>query len=90
NCGISRAVISRGGEILQLTSEHRPNRPDEKQRVENGGGRVDESTNTVDEFLPTSRAFGSYLYKQYVIAEPEVTAVGRDPRDEFLILATAG
>ncbi|KAM3329357.1 hypothetical protein ACQJBY_026431 [Aegilops geniculata] len=90
NCGVSRAVISRGGEILQLTSEHRPNRPDEKQRVENGGGRVDESTDTVDEFLPTSRAFGSYLYKQYVIAQPEVTAVGRDPRDEFLILATAG
>ncbi|XBI16821.1 hypothetical protein VPH35_059010 [Triticum aestivum] len=109
NCGVSRAVISRGGEILQLTSEHRnptkdnedqpvqaspsnihPNRPDAKQRVENGGGRVDESTNTVDEFLPTSRAFGSYLYKQYMIAEPKVTAVGRDPRDEFLILATAG
>ncbi|XP_044344466.1 protein phosphatase 2C 77-like [Triticum aestivum] len=61
NCGVSRAVISRGGEILQLTSEHRSNRPDEKQRVENGGGRVDESTNTVDEFLPTSRAFGMYI-----------------------------
>ncbi|KAI5005954.1 hypothetical protein ZWY2020_033197 [Hordeum vulgare] len=90
NCGVSRAVISRGGEILQLTAEHRPNRPDEKQRVENGGGRVDESTNTVDEVLPTSRAFGSYLYKRYLIAEPEITAVARDPRDEFLILATAG
>ncbi|XBI26177.1 hypothetical protein VPH35_050958 [Triticum aestivum] len=66
NCGVSRAVISRGGEILQLTSEHRSNRPDEKQRVENGGGRVDESTNTVDEFLPTSRAFGMELYVQAI------------------------
>uniref|UniRef100_A0ACD5VQ07 Uncharacterized protein n=1 Tax=Avena sativa TaxID=4498 RepID=A0ACD5VQ07_AVESA len=90
NCGVSRAVISRGGEAVQLTAEHRPNRPDEKRRVENAGGRVDESTNTVDGVLPTSRAFGSSLYKQYVTAEPEVTAVARDPRDEFLILATAG
>ncbi|XP_051223802.1 probable protein phosphatase 2C 8 isoform X2 [Lolium perenne] len=90
NCGVSRAVISRGGEAVQLTAEHRPNRPDEKQRVENAGGRVDESTNTVDGVLPTSRAFGSSAYKQYVTAEPEVRAVARDPRDEFLILATAG
>uniref|UniRef100_A0ACD5VG11 Uncharacterized protein n=1 Tax=Avena sativa TaxID=4498 RepID=A0ACD5VG11_AVESA len=90
NCGVSRAVISRGGEAVQLTAEHRPNRPDEKRRVENAGGRVDECTNTVDGLLPTSRAFGSSLYKQYVTAEPEVTAVARDPRDEFLILATAG
>ncbi|KAM0877344.1 hypothetical protein ACQ4PT_035563 [Festuca glaucescens] len=83
NCGVSMAVISRGGEAVQLTAEHR-------RRVENAGGRVDESTNTVDSVLPTSRAFGSSAYKQYVTAEPEVTAVARDPRDEFLILATAG
>ncbi|CAM0880434.1 unnamed protein product [Alopecurus aequalis] len=90
NCGLSRAVISRGGQAVQLTAEHRPNRPDEKRRVESTGGRVGESTNKVDDVLPTSRAFGSSLYKQYVTADPEVTAVARDPRDEFLILATAG
>jgi hypothetical protein len=50
-------------QYTHVVSREQPNRPDEKRRVENAGGRVDESTNTVDGVLPTSRAFGMYTTK---------------------------
>ncbi|KAL6627188.1 hypothetical protein ACP70R_030914 [Stipagrostis hirtigluma subsp. patula] len=91
NCGVSRAVISRGAEEMQLTSEHRPNRPDEKQSMDTaGGGHVVESTCKVGNVLKTTRAFGSSQYRPEVTAEPEVAVVERTPRDDFLILASDG
>ncbi|XP_062206386.1 probable protein phosphatase 2C 8 isoform X1 [Phragmites australis] len=40
NCGDSRAVLSRGGVAVPLSSDHKPDRPDELERVEAAGGRV--------------------------------------------------
>ncbi|XP_039059001.1 protein phosphatase 2C 51-like [Hibiscus syriacus] len=40
NCGDSRAVISRGGVAVALSFDHKPDRPDELERVETAGGRV--------------------------------------------------
>lgn len=40
NCGDSRAVLCRGGRALPLSSDHKPDRPDELVRIEEAGGRV--------------------------------------------------
>ncbi|KAK3164959.1 hypothetical protein QOZ80_1AG0027080 [Eleusine coracana subsp. coracana] len=40
NCGDSRAVLSRGGVAVPLSCDHKPDRPDELERVEAAGGRV--------------------------------------------------
>ncbi|URD79301.1 PP2Cc [Musa troglodytarum] len=40
NCGDSRAVLSRGGQAVPLSSDHKPDRPDELARIEAAGGRV--------------------------------------------------
>jgi serine/threonine protein phosphatase PrpC len=46
HCGDCRAVLAKEGgdgllgEVLQLTSDHKPERPDEKARVEAAGGFV--------------------------------------------------
>ncbi|MQL77489.1 hypothetical protein Taro_009861 [Colocasia esculenta] len=40
NCGDSRAVLSRGGRAVPLSSDHKPDRPDELARIEAAGGRV--------------------------------------------------
>ncbi|XP_044486400.1 protein phosphatase 2C 51-like isoform X3 [Mangifera indica] len=40
NCGDSRAVLCRGGVAVPLSRDHKPDRPDEKERVEAAGGRV--------------------------------------------------
>ncbi|KAM0900430.1 hypothetical protein ACQ4PT_020644 [Festuca glaucescens] len=91
NCGDSRAVLSRGGVAVPLSTDHKPDRPDELQRVEAAGGRViNWNGSRVLGVLSTSRSIGDYYLKPYVSAEPEVTAVDRTEKDEFLVLASDG
>uniref|UniRef100_M4BIA9 PPM-type phosphatase domain-containing protein n=1 Tax=Hyaloperonospora arabidopsidis (strain Emoy2) TaxID=559515 RepID=M4BIA9_HYAAE len=40
NVGDCRAVMCRGGRGVPLTSDHKPDRPDERQRIEKAGGYV--------------------------------------------------
>ncbi|RLN47043.1 hypothetical protein BBJ29_004451 [Phytophthora kernoviae] len=40
NVGDCRAVVCRGGRGVPLTSDHKPDRPDERQRIEKAGGFV--------------------------------------------------
>ncbi|XP_042504382.1 protein phosphatase 2C 51-like isoform X2 [Macadamia integrifolia] len=80
NCGDSRAVLSRGGVAVPLSRDHKPDRPDEMERVEAAGGRViNWNGNRVLGVLATSRSI-----------EPEVTVNKRTEADEFLILASDG
>uniref|UniRef100_A0A0A9E0I3 protein-serine/threonine phosphatase n=1 Tax=Arundo donax TaxID=35708 RepID=A0A0A9E0I3_ARUDO len=91
NCGDSRAVLSRGGVPVPLSTDHKPDRPDELERVEAAGGRViNWNGYRVLGVLATSRSIGDYYLKPYVSAEPEVTVMDRTDQDEFLILASDG
>merc|ERR1719387_2829444 len=42
NVGDTRALLSRRGMPLRLSEDHRPNRPSERQRIEEAGGSVQE------------------------------------------------
>ncbi|KAK3002150.1 hypothetical protein RJ639_021190 [Escallonia herrerae] len=92
NCGDSRAVLSRGGVAVALSSDHKPDRPDELSRIEDSGGRViNWNGQRVLGVLATSRSIAvTYYLKPYVISLPEVTVSKRTSKDEFLILASDG
>ncbi|KAJ8765920.1 hypothetical protein K2173_020436 [Erythroxylum novogranatense] len=91
NCGDSRAVLCRNGVAIPLSSDHKPDRPDELVRIENAGGRVIYWDGArVSGFLAMSRAIGDNYLKPYVISEPEVTVTDRTEDDECLILASDG
>lgn len=91
NCGDSRAVLSRGGEAVPLSTDHKPDREDEMARVESAGGRVIFWNGyRVLGVLAMSRAIGDRYLKPYVISEPEVTCTDRTKEDECLILASDG
>ncbi|KAL0312356.1 UNVERIFIED_CONTAM: putative protein phosphatase 2C 75 [Sesamum radiatum] len=91
NCGDSRAILCRGGRVVPLTFDHKPDRADEKARILATGGRVlNMDCARVEGILAMSRAIGDRYLKPYVISEPEVTFTRRDQEDEFLILATDG
>ncbi|XP_066306714.1 probable protein phosphatase 2C 8 [Miscanthus floridulus] len=91
NCGDSRAVLSRGGVPVPLSSDHKPDRPDELERVESAGGRViNWNGYRVLGVLSTSRSIGDYYMKPFISAEPEVTVTERTHKDEFIILASDG
>ncbi|MCD9558683.1 hypothetical protein HAX54_016217 [Datura stramonium] len=91
NCGDSRAVLSRAGVAVPLSKDHKPDRPDELDRIENSGGKViNWNGHRVLGVLATSRSIGDMYLKPYVIPDPEVIVSKRSDADEFLILASDG
>jgi len=98
NCGDSRGVLSRGGNIYVSTQDHKPFNPEENERIKRAGGSV--YIGRVNGCLGMSRALGGYEYKQtegigpceqQVSPEPDITVVDRDSKqDEFLVLASDG
>ncbi|KAL1316786.1 hypothetical protein HN51_068936 [Arachis hypogaea] len=91
NCGDSRAVLCRGGEALPLSRDHKPDREDEKERIEAAGGRViDWNGNRVLGVLATSRSIGDHYMKPFVIAQPEIQVSRRTDSDEFVVVASDG
>ncbi|CAA7017536.1 unnamed protein product [Microthlaspi erraticum] len=92
NCGDSRAVLCRNGKPVPLSTDHKPDRPDELDRIEGAGGRVIYwDCPRVLGVLAMSRAIGDNYLKPYVSCEPEVTVTDRDRMDDdCLILASDG
>ncbi|CAH9074053.1 unnamed protein product [Cuscuta epithymum] len=92
NAGDCRAVVSNGGIGEALTSDHRPSRTDEKERIEALGGFVGCSRGVcrIQGSLAVSRSIGDRSLKQWVIAEPETRVITLHSQLEFLILASDG
>eukprot|EP00744_Colponema_vietnamica_P004381 GILI01006555.1.p1 GENE.GILI01006555.1~~GILI01006555.1.p1 ORF type:complete len:389 (+),score=69.33 GILI01006555.1:250-1416(+) len=96
NVGDSRIMLVRDGNIVFVTSDHKPMNLDEKNRIEEAGGVV--RMNRVDGDLAVSRAFGDGQFKrsenkdprkQKVIAVPDITVVEAQKGD-ILVLACDG
>ncbi|OQS04866.1 phosphatase 2C [Thraustotheca clavata] len=92
NVGDSRAIlVKKNGEVVALSTDHKPNRADERERVTNMGGHVIFwGVWRVEGILAVSRAIGDRMLKPYVIAEPEITQHERSDDDAFIILASDG
>ncbi|CAH8313391.1 unnamed protein product [Eruca vesicaria subsp. sativa] len=92
NAGDCRAVMSVGGVAEALSSDHRPSRDDERERIETTGGYVDTFNGVwrIQGSLAVSRGIGDAHLKKWVIAEPETKMLRIDEEHEFLILASDG
>ncbi|CAI8598399.1 unnamed protein product [Vicia faba] len=91
NVGDSRTVISKAGKAIALSEDHKPNRSDERKRIENAGGVVMwAGTWRVGGVLAMSRAFGNRMLKPFVVAEPEIQEQKIDEDTEVLVLASDG
>jgi len=98
NCGDSRGVMSKAGQPVLVTKDHKPSNPPERERIQNAGGSV--MIQRVNGSLAVSRALGDFEYKnvegrgpteQLVSPEPEFFIQKRDAgADEFLVLACDG
>uniref|UniRef100_A0A7S0YI47 PPM-type phosphatase domain-containing protein n=1 Tax=Polytomella parva TaxID=51329 RepID=A0A7S0YI47_9CHLO len=108
--GDSRGVMGRetrkGWEAIDLTTDHKPTTPEEKNRILKSSGRVER---LIDEMgqpmgpyrvwlqyawipgLAMSRALGDVLAHQVgVISQPDHTVVDLTPQDKFIVLASDG
>ncbi|TYZ58753.1 hypothetical protein PybrP1_011547 [[Pythium] brassicae (nom. inval.)] len=92
HAGDSRAIlVHSSGKVTALTSDHKPNRPDERRRVQDlGGSVVFWGVWRVEGILAVSRAIGDRMLKPFVVAEPEVKELRRTSKDRFLVVASDG
>lgn len=92
NVGDSRAVLCCAGNAQALSQDHKPDRPDERKRIESLGGFITKlgGIARLQGRLAVSRAFGDFSLKPYVIAQPEILVHPISKLDEFLILACDG
>ncbi|XP_009768442.1 putative protein phosphatase 2C 11 isoform X2 [Nicotiana tabacum] len=90
NVGDSRVVACRDGSAIPLSIDHKPDRSDERERIEQAGGFIIwAGTWRVGGVLAVSRAFGDKLLKPYVVADPEIQEEEIDGVD-FIIIASDG
>jgi protein phosphatase 1L len=91
NVGDSRAVLCSNGKAIEMSSDHKPNRPDERERIEKLGGRIIHyGTWRVEGVLAVTRAIGDRRLKKYVSAVPDIRTKELSEGDDYLILATDG
>ncbi|KAM9792863.1 protein phosphatase Mn(2+)-dependent 1K-like [Neosynchiropus ocellatus] len=95
SAGDSQALLCREGRGLQLTTDHTPERKEERERIESRGGFIVENSCGglyVNGRLAMTRSIGDFELKEFgVIAEPEVKRILLShERDSFLALITDG
>lgn len=97
NAGDSRCVLCRGGRAVELSQDHKPDNPEEKERIMKAGGTVEEGR--VQGNLNLSRSIGDLEYKkdagipqkhQMITAFPDIKVESLRPEDQFLVLACDG
>lgn len=91
NTGDSRAILVRGGRAIPLSDDQKPNRADERARIEASGGRIIHfGTWRVEGVLAVARALGDHHLKQWVIPDPEIRHERLQKDDTCLVLASDG
>eukprot|EP01125_Pyxidicula_operculata_P001286 TRINITY_DN11187_c0_g1_i1.p1 TRINITY_DN11187_c0_g1~~TRINITY_DN11187_c0_g1_i1.p1 ORF type:complete len:355 (+),score=81.17 TRINITY_DN11187_c0_g1_i1:84-1148(+) len=100
NVGDSRTVLANkeenGWKTVELTDDHKPTNPMERDRIVNAGGVV--QMNRVDGQLALSRAFGDRMLKTPLDAKPELRKVTSKPdwieatakTGDFVVMACDG
>jgi len=68
-------VLSRGGQCIELTADHAPDRPDEHARVLAAGGKIIANPGPrVMGALSMTRALGDHVLQNFGVSpEPEVS-----------------
>ena len=92
NCGDSRAIVGRHNlPTLQLSVDHTPGHPVERQRIEQAGGKVlnvtynvagssgETATDRINGGLAVSRGLGDQKYKSNTLLPPEEQLVSSQP-----------
>lgn len=105
NIGDSRAVLSRAGDAIDLTDDHKPNNKEDQARIEALGGHVEwfgwtdpdgrpiEGMGSwrVNGNLAISRSVGDKDELPFISAEPTIKRFPLQPSsDEFIVVASDG
>ncbi|PKI35843.1 probable protein phosphatase 2C 9 [Punica granatum] len=91
NVGDSRAVLSKGGQAIQMSIDHEPST--ERGSIEDRGGFVSNMPGDVPRVngqLAVSRAFGDKGLKTHLRSDPDIQTADIDGTTDLLIIASDG
>ncbi|XP_056677317.1 protein phosphatase 1F isoform X2 [Monodelphis domestica] len=89
--GDSQVMLVQQGQALELMKPHKPERPDERERIEALGGFVSYMDCwRVNGTLAVSRAIGDVFQKPYVSGEADVASHELSGTEDYLLLACDG
>lgn len=88
NVGDARAVLSRKGQAVRLTYDHKASDAQEAKRITDAGGFV--MNNRVNAVLAVTRSLGDSSMKEFVVGAPYTTETRLTEEDTFLIVACDG
>ncbi|KAI4569052.1 hypothetical protein MJG53_014670 [Ovis ammon polii x Ovis aries] len=89
--GDSQVLLVQQGQAVKLMEPHRPERQDEKDRIEALGGFVSHMDCwRVNGTLAVSRAIGDVFQKPYVSGEADAASWGLTGSEDYLLLACDG
>lgn len=89
--GDSQCFLSRDNEAVSLMLAHKPEREDEKKRIEDSEGVVVwYGAWRVNGVLSVARAIGDAKLKKWVIGDPDVNEFDLDGDEQMLVLACDG
>ncbi|XP_052075281.1 protein phosphatase 1F-like isoform X1 [Mytilus californianus] len=90
--GDSQAVLVKNGRPVTVMNPHKPERADERVRIQNLGGYVLNMGGVwrVNGMLSVSRAIGDLAQKKFISSDADVTTVDLDGTEDYLILACDG
>ena len=91
NTGDSRCVLCRNNLGIPLTRDHKPDWPDEMNRITKLGGQVkkDGTTFRIND-LSVSRAFGDKEASKFVTHRPDLYKYKLTKKDKFMVIACDG
>lgn len=94
--GDSRAILIRNGKVIMATQDHKPDMPQERERIEQAGGKIYKigGWRFGEKGLAVSRALGDQKVKEEkggsgIIATPEILECNVQ-HDDLLLLACDG
>lgn len=92
NTGDSRCVLCRNNIGIALTKDHKPDWPDEENRIMHLGGIIRQDkygTYRIND-LSVSRAFGDKSSEKFVTHRPDIYKYTLTKKDKFIIIACDG
>lgn len=93
NVGDSRAILSRNFKPIILSTDHKPDNPIEKYRIEKMGGKIIFPKNSFNvpriNGMAVSRSFGDYE-NPYITYKPDIIKIKLKKTDNFIVIACDG
>lgn len=90
NCGDSMAIVGTRGQSLNLSMEHKVD--NEKERLENSKAVITyfDGIGRLFGTLNLSRSFGDNYLKQFVVSNPFITKIKKQPSMLYIFIASDG